>query len=149
MQMLPTKGKPILQWPDPEEAYADVATGVGRVVNAICAQKWKLQGDANYSQEAYDLALVAYEEAILLVRKNPYFYYVKGKALFHLQRFEDAITAHSKAIELNPDFRLAYEGKGDALDAFAPRAKEYYQRLAELSYRQATLLERLEEGREK
>jgi hypothetical protein len=50
-------------------------------------------------------------------------------------------TAYDKAITLNPDLGPAYEGKGNALDAFAPFAYEKYKQLAAQSYLKAQMLE--------
>lgn len=140
LQMLPSGGKAITQWPDREQAYADVAKGISKVVDTLRARKWKLRGDTSCDQELYDVALTAYGEALRLDPENPYFYHARGNALVHLQRFEEAIAAYNKAIELKPDFGLAYKGKGDALNAFAPFAYEKYKLLAEQAYELAHML---------
>ena len=141
LQMLPDGGKAITLWPDREQAYADVAKGIGKVVDTLRARKWKLQGDARYELELYDAALAAYEEALRLDSENSYFYHARGNTLVHLKRFEEAIAAYDKAIEFKPDFGLAYKGKGDALNAFAPFAYEKYKLLAEQAYELAHILE--------
>lgn len=141
LEMLPTGGKAITDWSDRQKACADVATGIRKAVNALLARQWKQHGDACSGQEQYDLAFEAYEEALHLDPGNPYFHHAKGNALSHLQRFEEAIAAYDKAIEMKSDFGLAYKGRGDALDAFAPFAYEKYKRLAERSYRKADMLE--------
>ncbi len=141
LQMLPSSGKAITLWPDREQAYTDVAKEISKVVDTLRAQKWKLQGDASCNQELYDVALADYEEALRLDPENPSFHHARGIALLHLRRFEEAIAAYNTAIELKPDFGLAYKGKGDALNAFAPFAYEKYKLLAEQAYQRAHILE--------
>jgi tetratricopeptide (TPR) repeat protein len=94
LQMLPTEGRAITRWADRERAYANVAAGIRQVVYRLHAQKLKLQGDAYCGQETYDDALDAYNKALRLDPKNPPFYCAQGKALYHLQRFDEAIKAY-------------------------------------------------------
>ena len=58
-------------------------------------------------------ALTAHEKAINLRDGNyPEAHMHRGKTLFHLERPEDAIKAHSRAIELQDDYALAYMNRG-------------------------------------
>lgn len=43
------------------------------------------------------------------------YHFIKGRALFGLKRFDEAIKAFDKAIELKPDYAKAYNNKGIAL----------------------------------
>lgn len=46
---------------------------------------------------------------------EPDYHFFKGRALIGLRRYDDAITAFDKAIELKPDYAKAYNNKGIAL----------------------------------
>ena len=150
LQKLPTGEKPITRWSIPDLAYIDVAAGIGKVVERLRAQKWKGQGDAYCDQQAYDRALAAYDEALHLdpenpCFENPYFHYNRGKALSHLQRFEEAVTAYEKAIDLKPAIDLAYLallGKRDALIALAEHKREELLQLAEQDNQRANELKK-------
>lgn len=141
LQMLPTGGKPISRWSNREEAYTDVATGIGKVVDRLRAQKWKLQGDAYCDQQTYDSALEAYQEADSLdpglLLQDPYFYYAQGKELYRLQRFEEAIRVYEKATALKPGYHAAWNDMGDAYK----QTSEEYQRRAEQCYQRADELD--------
>ena len=47
-------------------------------------------------------ALAAIEQAILLQNNNPVFYFDKGRILRQLNRYQEAISAYNKAIEISP-----------------------------------------------
>jgi tetratricopeptide (TPR) repeat protein len=64
------------------------------------------------------------------------FWYRKGNALFDLKRYEEALEAYEKAIELNPeDAADAWNGKGSALEALGryEEALEAYEKAIELN----------------
>lgn len=152
LQMLPTGGKPITRWSIPDLAYINVAAGIGKVVDRLRAPKLKLQGDAWCNQQAYDQALAAYDEALRLdpenpCFENPYFHCDRGKALYHLQRFEEAKTAYEKAIALKPDYGPAYQGRGDACLALGKQVWAEYQQLAKKDYQLADELDAKQIGK--
>lgn len=136
-QALPSEGKAINCWPDHEKAYADIATGIRKVTETLLAKKWHQRGLAWCRLSQYDLALSAYEEAIHFDPFNPYFHSDKGHALIKLKRYREAIAAYDAAIALKPDFGLAFQGKGLALESFAPLAREHYKELARQAFQKA------------
>jgi tetratricopeptide (TPR) repeat protein len=42
---------------------------------------------------------------------------IKGDALFHLGRFEEAVLAYDAALHINPKYETALRGKSKAMDA--------------------------------
>ena len=72
-------------------------------------------------------AMVIYEQIIVLadreMRKHPNYagydaeiWAIKGDALFHLGRFEEAVIAYDSAIHINPKYEMAISGKRKAMD---------------------------------
>ncbi len=140
-QVLPTEGKAINCWSDPEKAYTDIAVGIRKVVETLLAKKWDQRGYVWYRLSQYDLALSAYEEAILLDPCNPSFHCDKANALLKLRQYEEAIKIYDAAIELKSDLGLAFQGKGLAFEGFAPLAREYYKKLAKQAFQKANELD--------
>jgi len=140
-QVLPTEGKAINCWSDYEKAYADIAADIRKVIEMLLAKKWHQRGHAWYCLSQYDLALSAYEEAIRLDPSNPYFHCDKGEALLKLKQYKEAIVAYDTAIKLKPDFGTAFQGKGLALEGFAPLAREHYKELAKQAFQKANDLD--------
>jgi tetratricopeptide (TPR) repeat protein len=73
-------------------------------------------------------AMAIYEQIIVLadreMRKHPNYaeydaemWAIKGDALFHLGRFEEAVIAYDAALQINPKYELALRGKSKAMDA--------------------------------
>src|SRR5512136_761726 len=44
-------------------------------------------------------------------------WFSKGNALFNQSKYNEAIQAYDKAIELNPQFALSWNGKGNSFNA--------------------------------
>lgn len=42
-------------------------------------------------------------------------FYIEGVDLYYMGKYEGAIQAYDKAIEINPEYAQAWSGKGDAL----------------------------------
>ncbi len=71
LQLLPTDAKPITRWPDRDDAFHDVVTGIAQVVKTLLsrqktAKSWYNEGKAFYYLKRFDDALGALEHAILL-----------------------------------------------------------------------------------
>jgi tetratricopeptide (TPR) repeat protein len=73
-------------------------------------------------------AMAIYEQIIVLadreMRKHPNYaeydaeiWAIKGDALFHLGRFEEAVMAYDAALQINPKSEIAIRGKSKAMDA--------------------------------
>lgn len=60
----------------------------------------------------------------------------EGNALFDLKRYEEALAAHEQAIRLDPNYALAYYGKGVALESLGKKteAQQAYARARQLGY---------------
>jgi len=73
-------------------------------------------------------AMAIYEQIIVLadreMRKHPNYaeydaeiWAIKGDALFHLGRFEEAVMAYDAALRINPKYEMAIRGKRITMDA--------------------------------
>ncbi|NJO44083.1 MAG: tetratricopeptide repeat protein [Cyanobacteria bacterium CRU_2_1] len=96
-------------------------------------------GNALYSQNEIEDAIVAYRRAIEIDQANNYAseitYNSLGDALFAQGQIEEAIDAYNRAIEIEPDFAIAHKHLGDV----------FYYNLRDLdaaiiAYRRATEL---------
>ncbi len=73
------------------------------------------KGNALYAQGKYDEAIKCYNEAIRIDPKSYGFRWIKGKALYMQGRYE-VIEICDEAININPEYAYAWNGKGLALD---------------------------------
>lgn len=73
------------------------------------------QGLAHLQEGRADLALEEFRQAIKKDAKNPYFYKGLGQAYLRLNKFEDAIEAFRKSIDLNPYYVDVHNDLGTAL----------------------------------
>ncbi|MFL5589856.1 MAG: tetratricopeptide repeat protein [Ktedonobacteraceae bacterium] len=85
--------------------------------NNACAYTGKGDALSQYSSgDEKEEALSAYDQAIRLDSKNDATYIGKGNALMYLERYDEALAAYEKAIEVSIFPNLdAYKGQGDAL----------------------------------
>ncbi len=105
LQILPTNAKSITSWPNPDEAFQDVVTEIGRTIKDLpvplkTKEEWLKEGNAFYMHKRYKEALAAYEQAIRLNPNNADFYHSKGFTLNALNRIEEAEQAFEKARQL-------------------------------------------------
>ena len=73
------------------------------------------RGIALFEQRDYQAALLALDSALAAgVSRHPleHVYTIRGNALNELNRFDEAIAAHRKAVEINPQFHEAWVNLG-------------------------------------
>ncbi|KAI9143845.1 hypothetical protein BKA69DRAFT_1109074 [Paraphysoderma sedebokerense] len=110
------------------------------------AQSWYLLGRCYMSQQKYNKAYEAYQQAVYRDGRNPIFWCAIGVLYFQISQYRDALDAYSRAIRLNPyisevwfDLGTLYESCNnqiqDALDA--------YERAANLDQNNHTIRQRL------
>lgn len=106
----------------------------GSPVSASTADEWYYQGNKMYNLEEYEKAIEAYDEAIKIDSNSVNAWYNKGDALlmlgysdeseggltsilalFHRNRYEEAVEAYDKVIEINPKSADAWISKSAAL----------------------------------
>ena len=120
LQVLPTDALPIASWKDRDEAFADIAKYIRKIVKELQVSLKTKDGWLNESfvldhLNRYEEALAAYEQAIRLDPNDALAYRGKGDALYYLARLGEALAAYEQAIRLDPNDALAYRGKGFAL----------------------------------
>lgn len=140
LQMLPTDARPVTNWPDPHDAFYDIAREVSKTIKVLigafeAAAEWLNKGKTQFELEKYTEALAACEQAILLDPNNTFAYSSKGAALNELKRYEEALEACEQATLLDPGNTLAYNNLGNALNEL----KRYEEALH--AYEQAILLD--------
>ena len=102
--------------------------------DASDAQSWYLLGRAYMTQQKYNKAYEAYQQAVYRDGRNPTFWISIGVLYFQINQYKDALDAYTRAIRLNPyisevwfDLGSLYESCNrqlqDAVDAYL-RAKE-------------------------
>ncbi|KAI8379627.1 uncharacterized protein BYT42DRAFT_495925 [Radiomyces spectabilis] len=111
------------------------------------AQSWYLLGRCYMTEQNYNKAYEAYQQAVYRDARNPTFWCSIGVLYYQINQYRDALDAYSRAIRLNPyisevwyDLGTLYESCNnqvqDALDA--------YQRAAELDPSNPHIKQRLE-----
>ena len=107
------------------------------IADASDAQSWYLLGRAYMTQQKYNKAYEAYQQAVYRDGRNPTFWISIGVLYFQINQYKDALDAYTRAIRLNPyisevwfDLGSLYESCNrqlqDAVDAYL-RAKELDQ----------------------
>lgn len=67
------------------------------------AQSWYLLGRCYMSQQKYDKAYEAYQQAVYRDGRNPTFWCSIGVLYYQINQYRDALDAYSRAIRLNPN----------------------------------------------
>ena len=66
------------------------------------AQSWYLLGRCYMSQQKYNKAYEAYQQAVYRDGRNPTFWCSIGVLYYQINQYRDALDAYSRAIRLNP-----------------------------------------------
>ncbi len=98
LQMLPANAKPVSRWPDRDDALEDVARGIYKAVKEVVAQ---LERASSQPPET--------------TQKTKEQWFGEGTMLVISERYGEALVAFEQAIRLDPDYVVAYNGKGNAL----------------------------------
>ncbi len=133
LQALPTGNIPVThrKWSNRDEAFADVAQGIRKVVKELLSEQVVYEGKVYFYRQQYDEALAAFERAISLNPANALAYIGQGQTLNQLaapsQPFlaatnysRKALAAFEQAIQLDPTNSQAYEGIGKSLFKLRP-----------------------------
>jgi tetratricopeptide (TPR) repeat protein len=153
LQALPMNEEPIVDWPNPDKAFLDVAIGIRKAVLKIRSQRPGGQNIGNHTQDSggisasddpsialietqkantlyernhYDKALENYTQAIRLDPEYPFAYRGKGETFQKLKRYNEALAAYDQALRLDPDDINTYRDKGALLYSL----KRYEEALA-------------------
>lgn len=98
---------------DPEKAIEDYYSVIDRDPNNIKALISCTQ--ALYKSEKFELAVRVGELAVLTDQDNYLAHYYNGRANHKYGDLEKALTGYNMAIEINPDFGLAYFQRGSLM----------------------------------
>ncbi len=109
LQILPTDARPITRRPDRDEAFEEVVAEITRAI-----------------------------EDLLISMKTKEAWLKEGSALYDLKSYQEALAAYEQAIRLDPNYAVAYNNKGLALEALgkkkeAQQARERARRLGFIS----------------
>jgi len=102
----------LLKYDEALEAYDKVIA-----LNSQCADaylgKWYILEDQEKNTEALEVYIKTLE--LKVPNTDSYIHFQSGCALGKLERYEEAIKAYDRAIELKPDYAIAYYNKGCTL----------------------------------
>ncbi len=118
LQALPTDAKAVTSWSNPDEAFADVAAGIRKVVEEFLSrtkEQWLDEGHRYHEAKLYEKALVAYERALRLDVNYARAQRNKGDALYDLRRYAEAFNAYTLALRLDPSSARVYGNMADIL----------------------------------
>jgi len=140
LQVLPTDAKPVSRWRDRDEAFRNIAMGIGNAIKDLIIslktkEEWLEEGNAFHALKRYDEALDAYEQALHLDPSDAIAWNNKGLALGELKRYEEALTAFEQILHLGPGDAIAWQVKGFTLE----NLKHYEEALT--AYEQAIRLD--------
>ncbi|HLL80255.1 MAG TPA: TIR domain-containing protein, partial [Ktedonobacteraceae bacterium] len=120
IELLPTDAIPITRWPDRDEGFRTVVSGISRSIKELLAQKskerWVEEGVALFKANRLSDALAAYAKAL---KRDPHYapaHFRRGDTLARLNNFTDALAAFEETIRLDPSFIEAYVGKGESFE---------------------------------
>ncbi|MFC1584859.1 tetratricopeptide repeat protein [Fibrobacterota bacterium] len=97
-----------------ESAVQDFRMVIKNQPDLIFAHIWL--GSSLYEDGSLDEALHIYENTIKAAPLLSAGYVGKGRVLLDKQRYEEAVTYFNRAIELDPEFKLAHELKTEAME---------------------------------
>lgn len=118
LELLPSGGKPVINWQNADDAFSDIAQGIRKVVQEISTktkEQWLEEGHRYHSGKAYARALVAYERALRLDPNYAQAQRNKGDALYDLKRYEEALDAYNAALHLEAGSARVHSNVGDIL----------------------------------
>ena len=81
-------------------------------LNSGDAMAWAFLGNARMASAEYELALAAFDKALVLAPNTPMILVNRGSALFLLNRYDEAIGCLRRAIQLAPGTANAYFNLG-------------------------------------
>ncbi len=118
-QVLPTDAKAISSWSNRDEAFADVARGIRKVIKKLFIQEqfeqWLNEGQKAVQAYRYQEALHACEQVLSLESDNAQTNECMGDAQFGLNRFREALTFYQQAFRLDPQLLSVHRKEGDTL----------------------------------
>ncbi len=98
LQPLPTNGRPVKKWSDPDDAFFDIAQGITRVIKEI---RWLEKGASASDIQQFQEALDAYAQVVQINPHSAPAYKAMGDAYSHLKRPDEALSAYQQASQIN------------------------------------------------
>lgn len=119
LQPLPRGGKPVTSWPNIDEAFLDIVTGIRERVGEHLS--WQVRKQQSKKDEALN-EFHHHEVSVLPAEQNVHSktsivsaYIDTGAALARSRQYEKSLEAYQQALLLDPYNALAHIGKGNAL----------------------------------
>jgi tetratricopeptide (TPR) repeat protein len=105
LQVLPPDAKPVIQWPDRDEAFWNITVGIKKAIAELqfllkTPQEWFNEAVALGNLKRYEEAIVACDQAIRLDPNNANAYICKYLALDNLNRPKEAQQCYQIANQL-------------------------------------------------
>lgn len=102
LDILPRNHIPIIECPDQDEAFCDIAKEIRYIVEITLTNTWQDEANKLYREGKYNEALAVYEKMLQL--KNTHAASVcKGNVLSTLQRYEEALYAYNQDLHSKRD----------------------------------------------
>jgi tetratricopeptide (TPR) repeat protein len=141
LQALPTDAKAVTSryWPNPDEALFDVAEGIYRAIQEVTASL-QARSEINPSQEIAppkaSIQTPIQDTPPKQAQKTKEQWLEEGNRLCDLKQYSEALTAYEQAIGLDPNYALAYNNKGTALERLNRKkeAQQAYEKARQLGY---------------
>ena len=120
LQPLPQSGKPITSWKDRETAFVEVAQAIKQVIvelqtSPVPSKSINSRGAIVNSTEYYQEALQLFKDESEKNPSNGYCWYYIGDIYKILKRFQEALEAYEKALQLGVKTMGVYAGRAKVL----------------------------------
>src|SRR6266568_383756 len=102
LQALPTDARAVKSWPDPDDAFFNVAEQISTVVKELRIQSLLAEASKLHADQRYEEALVIYDQLILLEPASAPAHLGKAEVLLALERYEESLAAFDEARQADP-----------------------------------------------
>ena len=107
-----------------EEFNTELPPFYSQMITPPTYQDWFKEGNKNYDSGDYEKAIACYDQAVQLNSQLPGVWCNKGMALCRLKKYQEAIKAFDKSLELDPHYEKALKSKTEALQAIDPEVQQ-------------------------
>jgi tetratricopeptide (TPR) repeat protein len=117
LQVLPRGAKPVKAYEDRDKIYVEIVQETHQILSEI-----HIQSDREVVisvQAQLERVFPLPQEDLLSESHSAYEQTQRGNLFLRLEKYSEALSAYEEAIRLNPNFGLAYRGKGRVYEALA------------------------------
>src|SRR5439155_9157450 len=115
LQVLPTDGNPVTSWPNPDQAFYNVADGIHKVIDKRLKEQYHSDAKKSISEGRNAEAILAYQRALSFAQDDSSLYNELGEFLFSQQQYEAALEAYTNATLHDLQNAQFHLNKGNAL----------------------------------